>query len=112
MLQIFNLSARPPMSRAILLARFIVCCCVLAGLAHAQTLRGIVVDSQGAAIAGAEVTARNSAKVQHSVSGPDGHFSFSQITPPADVSAAKAGFAAGAVKWTAADDLRIVLPPA
>src|SRR5260370_37534335 len=80
-------------------ARFLACCCVLAAIAQGQTLRGIVVDTQGAAIAGAEVTARNSAKVQHSVSGPDGQFSFSQITPPADVSAAKAGFAAGAVKW-------------
>jgi outer membrane receptor protein involved in Fe transport len=101
-----------PGSIVAVLARSIACCWVLAGMAHAQTLRGIVVDTQGATIAGAKVTAKSGTSIQYAVTAPDGHFSFSQVTPPADVSASISGFAAGTAAWSGAGELRIVLPPA
>jgi outer membrane receptor protein involved in Fe transport len=93
--------------------RLAVCCCALAVTVHAQTLRGIVVDQNGAVIADADVTVKSGARTRQSVSAPDGHFSFSQVTPPAEVSAARAGFATGVAKWSGSEDeLRIVLSPA
>ncbi|MFN9300009.1 MAG: TonB-dependent receptor domain-containing protein [Acidobacteriota bacterium] len=74
---------------------FLISALTLAGQTFTGTIAGSVTDANGAAIAGAKVTARNEATndVRTSTTGAEGHYIFSQVPPGSyEVSAENPGF--------------------
>jgi Carboxypeptidase regulatory-like domain len=84
--------------RALALSIAVFFCFLLPMLVAAQdgaTLRGVVVDPSGAVIPGAAVSLAMGDRVQHTKSGPDGHYAFNSLAAGTyTVSVAAKGFAA------------------
>ena len=75
-------------------------------------MHGRVVDSSGAAIAGARVSASIAGKSQFVVSSAHGDFTFPKLTSPAVIIASAPGFAETKLDWNGEPNVTVVLQPA
>ena len=97
--------SRVLLGAAVLVAVLCACC-------PAQEIRGRVVDSAGAAIAGARVTVSSQGTTQSSVTSSRGEFSISGVQAPATLRVTSASFADAEITWTGKREVAIILRPA
>jgi outer membrane receptor protein involved in Fe transport len=104
----WQLSSKSTLQRAANILSVLLLC---ATFMPAQVLRGVVLDSTGAAVAGAEITVGSSAGTARTLSSADGHFGIDNVTPPATVSVRSAGFTAQTSTWSGNGEIKIVMRP-
>jgi outer membrane receptor protein involved in Fe transport len=85
---------------------------VLTAPCFGQELRGRIVDSGGAAIAGARVTASAQGRAQVSITSPHGEFALSNVPKPATLRVSSPGFADVEITWNGDQEITITLRPA
>src|SRR5947209_6469610 len=85
---------------------------VMSAALAAQAVRGVVTDSSGATVAGADVALTSAASPQHTTTQRDGSFAFEHAAPPATLTIAQPGFAPANVEWKGEARLDVVLRPA
>src|SRR3954470_14950011 len=98
----------PPVIAAIAVALFALC----SFAAASNSLQGVVSDSDGAAIASADVVVTSGGRTLHAVTSPVGRFELQDVTPPASLTIQKPGFAPQTTTWNGEQQLDVVLRPA